>query len=160
MANALQAAMPWRGIAAWRIACWIVLLLAAFGGVQYVRHGDYLYLVGALAVIVTCAGAILRQPWARQAMRVVAVLLAVWLVVTAALMWVHWGQFEQQRQLAMSQAASPLVLLVIEQARRSYLTGLVLKLVLLPLVVWLGWALGRPAVRLQFDATRPRAQSF
>ncbi len=145
--------MAWRpsgGFAAWSIAAWVLLLLAGFGGAQYLRHGDYAYLLAALAVIVVCAGAILRQPWARRALRITAVVLALWSAVTAGLMLLHWGQFEQQRQLALSQAQSPLVLLVIEQARRSYLTGLVLKLALLPLLGWLAWRLGVPAVRGQF----------
>jgi hypothetical protein len=141
-------------LAGWRIASWIVLLLAAFGGVQYVRHGDYAYLLGALAVIVVCAGAILRQPWARPSLRVLALLLAAWSVATAVLMGLHWDQFEQQRQLALSQAQSPLVLLLIEQARRSYLTGLVLKALVVPLLLWLAWRLGRPEVCEQFR--RPR----
>lgn len=148
--DALQRDRP----AGWRIASWIVLLLAAFGGVQYVRHGDYAYLLGALVVIVVCAGAILRQPWARPVLRVLALLLSAWSVATAVSMALHWDQFEQQRQLALDQGASPLVLLVIEQARRSYLTGLALKALVVPLLLWLAWRLGRPEVCEQFR--RPR----
>jgi hypothetical protein len=39
---------------------------------------------------------------------------------------------------------------VIEQARRSYLLGLLLKALLVPLLLWLAWQLGRPQVRAQF----------
>jgi hypothetical protein len=139
-----------RRFAGWSVACWIVLLLAAFGGVLYLRHGDYGYLLCALVVIVVCAGGILRQPWARGSMRVLALLLAAWALVTGGLMVAHWAQFEQARQHALTQPHADLVLLVIEQARRSYLLGLVFKALLIPLLLWLAWRLGAPGVRAQF----------
>lgn len=143
-----------RRFAAWRVAVWIVLLLAAFGGVQYLRHGDWLYLAGALAVIVACAGGILRQAWSRQALRITAMLLVLWVLVSGGLMLAQWGQFDLARAHAQAQPQPDLLLLVIEQARRSYLLGLVLKALLLPLLLWLAWQLGRPAVRAQFVARR------
>lgn len=138
----------------WRVATWIVLLLAAFGGVQYLRHGDWAYLVGTFVVIVVCAGGILRQPWARRALRVVALLLALWALATGGLMLAQWDQFDALRTHAMSQPHAELQLLVIEQARRSFLLGLVFKALLVPLLVWLAWQLGRPPVRGQFVARR------
>lgn len=136
---------------AWRVGSWIVLLLAAFGGVLYLQHGDYPYLAGALAVIAVCAGSILRQPWARQALRVVALLLAAWALATGGLMLAQWHQFDLARAHALSQPQSQLLLLVIEQARRSFLLGLVFKALLVPLLLWLAWQMGRPAVRRQFQ---------
>jgi hypothetical protein len=138
----------------WRVATWIVLLLAAFGGVQYLRHGDWPYLAGAFAVIVACAGCILRQPWARQALRVIALLLVLWALATGGLMLAQWGQFAAARAHALGQPQPDLALLVIEQARRSFLLGLVLKALLVPLLLWLAWQLGRPAARAQFVARR------
>lgn len=152
MAAAGHGARPRFG--AWRVATWIVLLLAALGGVQYLRHGDWPYLVGAFAVIVVCAGGILRQPWARQPLRVAAWLLVAWALASGGLMLAHWGQFEAARARALTQAQPELLLLVIEQARRSFLLGLVLKALLIPLLLWLAWQLGRPAVRAQFVARR------
>jgi hypothetical protein len=134
----------------WRVAAWIVLLLAAFGGVQYLRHGDWPYLAGTLVVIVLCAGGILRQSWARQPLRVAALLLVLWALATGGLMLAQWGQFDLARAHAMSQPQPQVLLLVIEQARRSFLLGLVLKALLVPLLLWLAWQLGRPAVRAQF----------
>jgi hypothetical protein len=145
-----QEAPRLRRFAGWSVACWIVLLLAAFGGVLYLRHGDYGYLLCTLAVIVVCAGGILRQPWARGSMRALALLLAAWALLTAGLMVAHWDQFEQARQHALTQPHADLVLLVIEQARRSYLLGLVFKALLIPLLLWLVWRLGTPAARAQF----------
>jgi hypothetical protein len=83
-------------------------------------------------------------------MRVLALLLAAWALVTGGLMVAHWDQFEQARQHALTQPHADLVLLVIEQARRSYLLGLVFKALLIPLLLWLAWRLGAPGVRAQF----------
>ena len=137
-----------------RVAAWIVLLLAAFGGVQYLRHGDWPYLAGSLVVIVVCAGCILRQPWAREPMRVISLLLVLWALVTGGLMLAQWDQFETARTHALSQPQPQLLLLVIEQARRSFLLGLVFKALLVPLLLWMAWHLGRPSVRAQFVARR------
>jgi hypothetical protein len=145
-------AVPVSRFGVWRVATWIVLLLAAFGGVLYLRHGDWPYLVGTFAVIVVCAGAILRQPWARQPLRVVALLLVLWALATGGLMLAQWDQFDAARVHAMAQPQPQVLLLLIEQARRSFLLGLVFKALLVPLLLWLAWQLGRPAVRAQFVA--------
>lgn len=156
MAVPTDQAPPKRRFAGWSVACWIVLLLAAFGSVLYLRHGDYAYLLGALVVMVVCAGAILRQPWAHGSLRALALLLAAWALVSGGLMLAHWDQFEQARQHALAQPQADLILLVIEQARRSYLLGLVFKALLIPLLLWLAWRLGTPAVRAQFAGSRQR----
>jgi len=150
----MHEAPPLRRFAGWSVACWIVLLLAAFGAVLYLRHRDYSYLLGALVVVVVCAGGILRQPWARNALRVLALLLAAWALVTGGLMIAHWDQFALARQHALGEPHADLVLLLIEQARRDYLLGLVLKALAIPLLLWLAWRLGTPAVRAQFGAPR------
>jgi hypothetical protein len=105
-------------------------------------------------VIVVCAGCILRQPWARQALRVVALLLVLWALASGGLMLAQWGQFADARAHALALPQSQVLLLVIEQARRSFLLGLALKALLIPLLLWLTWQLGRPAVRAQFVARR------
>lgn len=131
------------GLAIWRVLVWAMLLLAALGCVQYVRHAqqvwkqlrtlapaepqvvttlhdmlgwDMAYLLAALALIVICAGCILRQAWARPCMRVAALLLAVGLVFSATL--------------------------------------LLFKGVAVPLLLWLSWRLGQPAVLAQFRLHR------
>lgn len=144
-----------RCFAAWAIGPWVVLLFAAMGFVQYLRHGEYAYLLAALLVIVVCAGCVLRQAWARPVMQVAAVLLAVWALVTGVLMLQQWGDFEAARQHARTQPQlGELALWLIERAQRTWQVGLALKAVAIPLLLWLAWQLGRPAVRVQFHPRR------
>lgn len=144
-----------RRFAVWGIAPWILLLLAAMGCLQYLRHAEYAYLLAAAVVVVVCAGCILRQAWARPAMRVVALLLAVWALVSGVMMLAQWGDFETARQHAMAQPqfSQPLLWLV-ARARRVYLVSLALKAIAIPLLSWLAWQLGRPSVRSQFHPRR------
>lgn len=144
-----------RRFAAWAVGPWLVLLLAAFGGVQYLRHAEYLYLAAAIAVIVVCAGCILRQAWARGAMQVLAILLALWALVSGTLMLRQWGDFELARQHASTQPQlAQVMLFVIDRAQRAWEVGLVLKAIAIPLLLWLAWVLGRPHVRGQFRVRR------
>lgn len=144
-----------RRFSLWAIGLWVLLLFAALGAVQYLQHGEYPYLAGALVIIVICAGCILRQAWARPAMRVLAVLLAIWSLVTGILMLQQWGDFETARQHALAQPQlGELALWLVARAKRTWQIGLVLKAVAIPLLLWLAWQLGRPAVRMQFKRRR------
>lgn len=145
------AASASRRFAVWAIGPWVLLLLAALGSVQYLRHGEYAYLAAALLVIVVCAGCILRQAWSRPAMQVLAVLLAAWSLVTAVLMLQQWGDFAIARQHALAQPQlGEVALWMIERAKRTWQVGIALKLLAVPALLWLAWRLGRPSVRLQF----------
>lgn len=157
-----------RGLAVWRIVVWLILLFAAFGCLQYVRHAgavwtqlqllpvanreavtalrtmlawDAAYLLAAFAVIVVCAGGILRQAWARPSLRWVSLLLAVWVAISGGLLLA-----------AMPADAAPATMLA--QLPHSYLLALAMKVVAIPLLLWLAWRLGHPAVRAQFRSRR------
>ncbi|KZC17718.1 hypothetical protein RHOFW510R12_24175 [Rhodanobacter sp. FW510-R12] len=144
-----------RRFSAWTSAVWILLLFAAMGFVQYLQHAEYAYLAAALAVIAACAGCILRQAWARPTMRVLALLLAVWTLVTGVLMLQHTGDFDIARQHAQAQPQlGEVALWMIARAERTWQVGLALKGAALPLLLWLAWQLGRPAVRAQFHPRR------
>ena len=153
---------PWRigapqshGLSAWMIGLWVVLLLTAMGCVQYLQHGDYAYLLSGLVVIVVCVGGILRQAWARPVMRALAVLLALWSLVSGVLMLQHAGDFERARQHALAQPQlAQIALWLIARARRTWQVGIALKALAIPLLLWLAWTLGRPGVRAQFRARR------
>jgi hypothetical protein len=148
------------------------LLFAAIGGVQYINHGsavwgelqrwpagdtshvpvlqrmlawDAAYLLAALVIIVLCAGVILRQSWSRPALRVACVLLGLWMLVTAVLMFsaVH-------ALLPAHSGLSQLVALF----PRSYLLALSMKVVAVLGLLWLAWRLGRPQVRARFTRRR------
>jgi hypothetical protein len=144
-----------RRFAFWAVGPWVALLLAALGGVQYLRHAEYAYLAAALVVVVVCAGCILRQSWARPAMQVLDVLLAAWALVTGVLMLQQSGDFETARQHAMAQPQlGEVAVWMIARAKRTWQVALVLKAIAIPLLLWLAWQLGRPAVRAQFRRRR------
>jgi hypothetical protein len=143
---------PAQGFAWWGIGPWVLLLLAALACVQYVQHGEYAYLAAALVVVAVCAGCILRLAWARNFLRVVALALAAWCLIGGILMLRQWDAFDQARQHAMTQQPqmADLALWMIARAQRTWQIGLALKGVAVPLLLWLAWLLGRPAVRMQF----------
>ena len=170
-----------RGFAAWRVVVWLLLLLAAFGCVQYINHAlllwaqrhvfvpdpaattalhgilawDIAYLLAAFTLIVLCAGCILRQAWARPAMRVATILLALWALGTAAALLLQWPSFDHASTDAMNQLADETRLKqALLHARHTYLIALSLKSLAIPLLLWLTWQLGRPAVRAQFRRRR------
>ncbi len=144
-----------RRFAVWAMGPWILLLIAAMGCLQYLQHAEYAYLAAAMVVIVVSAGCILRQSWARSSMRVLAVLLALWALVTGVLMLQQWGDFERARQDALAQPQlGEVALWMIARAQRTYEVGLALKAIAIPLLLWLTWLLGRPSVIAQFKRRR------
>jgi len=162
-----------RGLAAWRVVVWLLLLFAAIGGVQYVHHGsavwqelqrwpaddssghvaalhrmlawDGAYLLAAFVIIVVCAGVILRQGWSRSALRVVSMLLALWALISGL------GLVSAMRTL-FPPGTSPAEMAA--QLPHSYLLALVMKAVAIPVLLWLAWRLGRPDVRARFMRRR------
>ncbi len=147
-----------RTFAAWALATWVVLLLTAFAAVQYLRHADWIYLVAASVVIVGCIGAILRQAWARPLLQVSCMLLALWALITGVWMVRQWDQFALARQQVMAQPqVAPLGLWLIARAQRTWQVALALKVAAIPLLAWLAWTLGQPAVRGQFHHRRQGA---
>jgi len=170
------------GFAWWRMIAWVLLLVAALGCVQYIQHAQQLwsvlqtlpagdsdidkahvmlawdggYFIVAFAVIVASAGCILRQAWARSALRVLSLLLAVWAAYRSVLAWYQWRALASVSTVltSMGQSAPEQAAQVQHLQKLSLISasiGGVAALVLL----WLAWQLGQPAVRLQF-----RARSF
>lgn len=167
--------------ALWRMLVWLLLLLAAFGCVQYFSHAellwgqrhalapdsaaaralhrllawDVVYLLAALTLIVLCAGCILRQAWARPLLRVAAGVLALWMLATGGAMLAQWPSLLHASSDAMVQLAGHAALQqALLHARYSYLMALGLKAIAIPILVWLTWRLGVPAVRTQFRHRR------
>jgi len=171
------------GFAFWRIIVWLILLLAAYGCLQYMTHAqqlwhalqplpasdtgdiaqlqkmlawDVLYFLAAFALVVICAGVILRQAWARSAMQVACVLLAVgWALIGGVMMFSQWHEFSQG--MAMTNAQAPLDTasqMALEHMHRSFLMAMAIKVIAGPVLLWLAWRLGQPAVRSQFRTLR------
>jgi hypothetical protein len=146
---------PTRRFALWSVGPWILFLLAALGCLQYFQHGERAYLIGAVVVMLISGGAILRLPWARPSLQILSVLLAIWSLVTAVLMFRQWGGFALARQQALAEPQfSELAVWLVDRAQRTWEVGLGLKIVAIPLLLWLAWQLGRPVVRAQFKARR------
>jgi hypothetical protein len=173
-----------RGLILWRVLVWLILLVAAFGCLQYVQHAQHVwtqlqstapgdaqaisamhgmlrwdaaYLFAAFALIVICAGCILRQSWALPCMRVAAVLLAVWLLAT--------GIFQLRDLQALAANSASIVtqarqqgtvdaLQIMARLQRTYQLALLFKTIGLIALLWLGWMLGKPSVRAQFHTRR------
>jgi hypothetical protein len=169
------------GFAWWRMLAWVLLLLAAYGGMEYIHHAQQIwaalqalpagdnenaaplhsmlgwdvgYLLAALGVIVTCAGCILRQAWARPMLRVVALVLCVWSAYRGLLLWQQWQAFDAANALLTGGQPSSGQVAQIADLRRILLAGIGLRVVAVPILLWLAWQLGHPAVRLQFRARR------
>jgi hypothetical protein len=169
------------GFAWWRMLAWVLLLLAAYGGMEYIHHAQQLwtalqalpagdsehaaplhvmlgwdigYLTAAFVVVVTCAGCILRQAWARPMLRVVALVLCVWSAYRGLLLWQQWQDFDAASALLAGGQPSQGQAAQITDLRRILLAGLGLRVVAVPVLLWLAWQLGHPAVRLQFRSRR------
>ncbi|MEO7068452.1 MAG: hypothetical protein ABI114_16200 [Rhodanobacter sp.] len=141
--------------ALWSLAVWVVLLLAMMGAVQYLRHANFIYLAAAAVTIVACAGCVMRQSWARTTLRVLCVVLALWALISGALMVSQWGSFAIARQHALAQPAlTEMALWLIARAQRTWEVALGLKAASIPLLLWLAWQLGQPRVRAQFKRRR------
>jgi hypothetical protein len=176
-----QSAQP-RGLVIWRVLVWMLLLFAALGCLQYVRHAqlvwgqlqglapaqpdavsalrgmlvwDVGYLLAAFVLIVICAGCILRQAWARPVMRAASFVLALWALVSGGLLLAQWSSFDHASADAIAQLQSDATLQqALLHARRSYVIALMLKAAAVPVLLWLAWQLGIPAVGAQFHSRR------
>jgi hypothetical protein len=172
------------GFAAWRIVVWLMLLLAAFGCLQNGVHAQHLwdalrghatldddatsqlhrmlawdagFFIVAFATVVICAGAILRQAWARPALQMIAVLLALgWGLLGGVTSLAQWHDFSNQ--IALTSAQQPLdatYQAAFDQVRRTFMVSLSLRVLAVPVLLWLAWYLSRPPVRAQFKL-RPK----
>jgi len=164
--------------AVWRVLTWLVLLLAIFGVLQYAVHAwrvgaavlagapdaatralawDVAYLVVACVTLTASAGTLLWRGWARPVLRVVAGLLALWLLVTAILLGMDWMSFNQHSQVLLAQPdMADTVRAVSKRISNTYLVAIVLKAVGVPILAWLAWRLGVPSVRAQFPPSPAR----
>lgn len=176
---------PWsRWPAPYRIVTWLLLLLAAFGVLQYAAHGwqagsilagqktlsgadrsklwtilawDGVYLVGAGLTVTTAAGTLMRREWARRGLRVMAALLAVWALVSAIVLIRHWSDFSAAAGQLLAQRNLPAAgRAMIERYRTIMIMGTVFKGVAVPVLAWLVWRLGVPRVRAGFSSAPKR----
>lgn len=162
--------------AAWRIAVWMLLLLAAFGILEYSRTiwmvwtamgedtqgagiGAWSLAAYVAALLVTClslsaaAGTLLWREWARRLLRPLTVLLALFFLASGIWRFAQWQSFRHASAALLAQVQDPQAAQVlVDRVRRVMLMGLVLKAVAIPLLAWLAWRLGHADVRTQFRA--------
>lgn len=174
MFEAVRGARRARPFAPWRIVVWLVMLLSAVGmvinGYAAVIFANAVgslspdalaggpdpriklawslaYTLAAFAIMATALATLRWRDSARNAMRIVSLLLMVWAAYTA---WVGYGQW-QQFGVVLSQAGLPPELLgEANRQRMILLVGVSLKAVSAPVLAWLAWALGSVGVRQQF----------
>jgi hypothetical protein len=171
---AAKGAQRVRPFAPWRIVVWLVMLLAAAGFVlnlfaavvaghaigalsdEAIARGPdprvvlawaLAYTFAAFAVMVISLSALRWRDWARNAMRLAALLLMVWAAYTA---WITYGQW-QQAGIDLAQAGLSPAGAVLEARKKTILlVALLLKVASVPILGWLAWALGSVRVRQQF----------
>ena len=173
-----------RGLIIWRVVVWLLLLVSAFGCVQYVKHmqdvwgqlqsnaslqppeldalhgmlgWDAGYLLVVFVLIVICAGCILRQAWARPCLRVAAMVLAVWLLTTGFLQLRDWQALGANSAGILAQARQQGTVgaaQILAHLQRGYQLALLFKAVGIFALLWLTWKLGKPAVLAQFRTRR------
>lgn len=170
------------GFAFWRLVTWLLLLLSAYGCLTYFMHAgqvwkvaqtlpagnpqdltqlhvmlawDVGYFVVAFALVVICAGAILRQAWARPSLQVASLLLAVVAFVGGLTQAASWRSFSQAVKATDAQTSLDTASeMALTHLHRSFLMAMGIRALAIPLLLWLAWSLGRPLVRSQFHARR------
>jgi hypothetical protein len=173
-----------RRLDVWRVLVWLILLFSAFGCLQYLHHAqlvwdqlhalapadaggveamhgmlrwDLGYLLAAFALIVICAGCILRQAWARPCMRVAALLLGTWFVVTGFLQLNQLHAIDANSATLLRQVQAQAVMAVeqtLATAHRQYVLAMLFEAIATMVLLWLAWQLGQPSVRAQFRLRR------
>jgi len=178
VSRGFRGAQPSRPFAPWRIVVWLMMLLAAVGFVihafaavvsagaigsmsaEAIAAGGpdprvqlawaLVYATATFVVMAVALGTLRWREWGRRAIRAVALVLIVWFAWTA---WVEFRQW-QQVGVVLGQAGLPPDELAEWTRRRSILlVGALLKLVSIPILGWLAWAVGSVRVRQQFART-------
>ncbi|MDA3914887.1 hypothetical protein [Oleiagrimonas sp.] len=159
-----------------RILVWVILLLSAWGILQYVTHAshvlhalgrpatahaklwwmlvwDAIYVLVAGVMLVATTGALMWRRWARGMLRGVCIGLALYSLASGVLLFAQWQSFSLASTDMMAQAVDPRIAHTLYlQARRITMVGLALKLVAVPLLGWVWWQLGTPSLRRRFAA--------
>ena len=160
--------------AVWRLVVWLVLLFA-LEQLRQSLHGLWLLWhsgssgsaalpelawwmlpawVALAAIIMVAAACLLGRRWARGAMRIVAALLAWWLLAGMALTIAEWHALAGADGALLRQVFGHAGALLAARLRGAEAIDLAFELVGMLGLTWLVWQLGRPALREAFAATR------
>ncbi|RAP59709.1 hypothetical protein [Oleiagrimonas sp. MCCC 1A03011] len=164
-----------------RIVVWLVLLLTAWGVLQYAMHAwrlmhligdaaaaqssrmgwmlawDAVYVLVAGLALSASAGVLLWRSWARPLLRWLAFALAAYSLASGVLLFAQWQSFQHSSVDLLAQAQYPeLTRALIAKVNRTTLISLALKAIAVPVLAWLGWHLGTVAVVQRFTAVAKR----
>lgn len=158
-----------------RILAWLIIILAAWGILQYCVHAwsvmhlqqlqpvdtrtywellawDAIYVLAAGLMIAAAAGCLMWRPWARPMLRALAWMLALYSLASAVVLFAQWQGTDPTGMDLVAQHMDPAVARGIAmRTRRIMLMGIVFKTVAVPLLAWLGWRLGQADVVRRFE---------
>lgn len=150
-----------------RMLMWLVLLLAAWGIVQYAAHmwvvlrmqgvqpvatgvllralaWDGLYMLLAALSVMAAAGGLMWKSWARTMLRALAVILAVYFLAGAIMLFAQWQGSDPAGTALLARGVSPeLAHALAARLRRILLMGALMKALAAPVLAWLFWRLGK-----------------
>jgi hypothetical protein len=78
----------------------------------------------------------------------------LWVLVSGGQMLMGWDQFAKARESVTGQPMADMLLLMIDRAQRTYVFSLIFKAMMVPVLLWLAWRLGQPAISSQFHRRR------
>lgn len=157
-----------------RILLWLVLILAAWGILQYCVHAwsvlrlqrvqpvgsgalwqllawDGLYILLAGLLVLGSAGCLMWRGWARPLLRGLAFALAVYSLASAIVLFAQWQGSDPAGTGLIAQHMDPAMARTIAaRTRRILLMAAGMKAVAAPVLAWLGWRLGQDAVVRRF----------
>ncbi|KGI76939.1 hypothetical protein [Oleiagrimonas soli] len=162
-----------------RIVVWLVLLLTAWGVLQYAMHAwrlmhlmgqapaeqasrmrwmlawDAVYVLAAGLTLSAAAGVLLWRARARPVLRWLAFVLAAYSLASGVHLFAQWQSFQHASVDLLAQSPYPdLARALIDKVNRTTLISLGLKAISVPVLAWLGWRLGATDVVQRFASAK------
>lgn len=158
-----------------RMVLWLLLILSAWGILQYCMHAyavlrlqqvqpvaestfwqllawDGLYVLVAGFIVMASAGCLMWRPWARRFLRGLVFALALYSLASAVVLFAKWQGTDPAGMDLVAQHMDPQIARAMAtRARRIMLMAAILKTVAAPILAWLGWRLGQADVLRRFE---------
>lgn len=155
----------------WRIAVWMVALVATIGALLYARHivqtllrlheidvpvdarnaayvqmaWDVAYVLASALLLWLAAMTLNGRTWARSFLRVACVVVALWAAITGWGLWSGTADLRHTIDGALADPAMPDELRSqVQSILGALYLGIVVRVLAIPTLGWLAWRLGRP----------------